>query len=154
MISSRFGLFASARMSDFAVVTGIDPPLLGDRLSRRTRARAHGFPGARRKPGSALLTGALVHLHVIHDELLRKRRRLLADVLHDVELTACGPAVGGNAVAEHPEGRPEALAARELRPCFEFAVGLREGPECLEPRRGIGTLRAVLPAVGFPARGD
>src|SRR5437660_10782285 len=53
-------------------------------------------------------------------------RRLLADIFHDVDLTAVGPMNSIDIVAQHPECRPDALAKRNLDPRFETAIGLAE----------------------------
>ena len=39
---------------------------------------------------------------------------LFADVLHDVDLAALWPSGGGDVIAEHPEGGPDALACGDL----------------------------------------
>src|SRR6266566_5370632 len=54
--------------------------------------------------------------------------RLLADVLHDVDLAASGPCHRGAVVAQHPEGGPQALTARDLNPCFHAPVAPRAQP--------------------------
>src|SRR5438876_2539373 len=54
--------------------------------------------------------------------------RLLADVLHDVDLAASGPCHRGAVVAYHPEGGPQALSARDLNPCFHAPVAPRAQP--------------------------
>src|SRR5207244_4541732 len=47
---------------------------------------------------------------------------LLANVLHDVDLAARGPADLVAVVAQHPEGGPQALPARDLNPSLHAAV--------------------------------
>src|SRR5450631_4579673 len=52
------------------------------------------------------------------------QRGLFADVFHDVDFSAGGPAGFVDVDAEHPEGGPDALSARNLHAGFEAAVGL------------------------------
>src|SRR5439155_5132076 len=70
------------------------------------------------------------------------RLRLAADVLHDVDLAGARPTDGVDVVAEHPERRPDPLAARDPDARLEAAECLVELPLCLEARRGVRT-RAV-----------
>jgi len=51
-----------------------------------------------------------------------------ADVFHDVNLTALGPAnTGGFEInAEHPKGRPDSLSKWELNARLDFAVSDRK----------------------------
>ena len=46
-----------------------------------------------------------------------------ADHFHDVDLAAAGPANGADVFAEHPEGRPDALALGQAQARGELAVG-------------------------------
>src|SRR5579864_6741536 len=48
--------------------------------------------------------------------------RLLADVLHDVDLTALGPADFADVISEHPECRPDPLPLRDLDAGFEASI--------------------------------
>jgi hypothetical protein len=79
---------------------------------------------------------------------------LFADVLHDVDFAALGPADGRNIVAQHPECGPHSLPRGNLDAGLEAAVGLREQALGLEargrefPRDVIGTFEVFL------ARGD
>src|SRR5690606_35142390 len=73
--------------------------------------------------------------------------RLVADVLHDVDLARARPGHLGEPRAEHPEGRPDPLAAGDLDPRLDAAV-----PELVpvlrrHPGRGVR-------AVGLPPGGD
>ena len=72
-------------------------------------------------------------------------QRVEADVLHDVDLAAGGPALAG-IDAEHPDRGPHALAGRELGADLDPAVepgGLAPRPQA---RRGDGVaLEIVLP---------
>ena len=47
---------------------------------------------------------------------------LFADVFHDIDFAAVGPAGGDHIIAEHPERRPHALAVRDFYPRFDLAV--------------------------------
>jgi hypothetical protein len=51
---------------------------------------------------------------------------LFADIFHDVDLAALGPADRADVVAEHPERGPDALAFGDFDAGFEAAEGLRE----------------------------
>src|SRR5205823_9637640 len=53
-------------------------------------------------------------------------RWFLADVLHDVDLAAVGPAGRPNIVTQHPKCRPDPLAIRNLNSRLETSVGLAE----------------------------
>src|SRR5438046_2654314 len=70
--------------------------------------------------------------------------RLLADVLHDVDLAAPGPAERGAVVAQHPEGGPQALPARDLNPCFHAPVAPRPQPSGLESGGRVVTISERL----------
>src|SRR5262245_9504476 len=61
-------------------------------------------------------------------------RRLPADVLHDVDLAASRPPDAADVVAEHPESRPNALAARDLQTRRESTIRVVEFPRRLEFR--------------------
>src|SRR5436190_12231123 len=61
----------------------------------------------------------------------------LADVLHDVDLAARGPAGGGNVVAQQPERGPQPLPARDLNPGLDATVLPRAEPLGLEPGRCV-----------------
>ena len=72
-----------------------------------------------------------------------------ADVLHDVDLAVVGPAAFRVLAAhrQHPDGRPRAAPARQLRAHFDPAVGpSRAG---IQPRRRV---RLALPV--FASRFD
>src|SRR5258708_36082767 len=58
-------------------------------------------------------------------------RRLAADVLHDVDLAAARPAGRVDVGAQHPEGGPQPLAARDLE------AGLAAGGGLLRPAPGL-----------------
>src|SRR5215472_10008492 len=62
---------------------------------------------------------------------------LLADVLHDVDLAAGGPADGIDVVTEHPERGPDSLPGRNLDASLEAPVGLREVGGGLQAGRGV-----------------
>src|ERR1700691_2777460 len=80
--------------------------------------------------------------------------RLFADVLHDVDLTAFGPASRGNIVTQHPKRRPHSLARRNLDAGFEPSVGLREPTLSLEPGRCIFPRNVIVAFVTLLARDD
>ncbi len=71
------------------------------------------------------------------------RRRLAADVLHDVDLAALRPSSPVDVSTKHPEGRPDPLPARHLDARFEPAVGLREAILRLQARRRVVAREAV-----------
>ena len=52
--------------------------------------------------------------------------RFLADIFHDVDFAALGPADGSDVVAKHPEGRPHSLPRRNFDTRLEAAIGLAE----------------------------
>src|SRR5207249_5826791 len=62
---------------------------------------------------------------------------LLADVLHDVDLAAPGPAGGGDIIAQHPESGPQPLPTRYLNTGLDATVLPRAQPLGLEPGRGV-----------------
>src|SRR3989442_5704 len=93
------------------------------------------------RTGYALCTGVAGAMHrAVHPA------RLLADVLHDVDLTARGPADRGAVVAQHPEGGPQALPARDLNPCFHAPVAPRAQPLGLESGGRVVTISERLTA--------
>ena len=61
------------------------------------------------------------------------RRALGAEVLHDVDLAAGGPADGADVIAQHPESRPDATSSGKLNACFEASITLAEEAFGLEP---------------------
>src|ERR1041385_1966957 len=76
-------------------------------------------------------------------------RRLLADIFHDVDLTAVGPMDSIDIVAQHPECRPDALAKRNLNPRFETAIGLAELAPGEQSGRGVVTSSVVSASESF-----
>src|SRR5260370_6955108 len=60
--------------------------------------------------------------------------RLLADVLHDVDFAARGPADGPDVVAKHPEGGPHSLPRGGFDPRFQAAITLVKETLCFHPR--------------------
>src|SRR6266481_2212033 len=50
----------------------------------------------------------------------------LADIFHDVDLAALGPAHGRDVLAEHPQRGPHSLPCRDFDSCLEAAISLRE----------------------------
>ena len=66
-------------------------------------------------------------------------RRLAADVLHDVDLAAARPSSRVDVGAEHPEGRPQSLPARDADARLEAPVRLDEQPSRLQPRGRVAT---------------
>src|SRR5438067_12898403 len=76
------------------------------------------------------------------------RARLAADVLHDVDLTGARPTDGVDVAAEHPERRPDPLAARDLDARLEAAERLVELSLRLEARRGVRTRTVPAPVAG------
>jgi hypothetical protein len=79
---------------------------------------------------------------------------LLADVFHDVDFAALGPADGGNVFSEHPERGPNSLPFRDFDAGLEAAVGLDEQALCLEAGGGVLAGYPVGAGVGFFLRGD
>ena len=75
--------------------------------------------------------------------------RLSADILHDVDFAALGPANGGNVVAQHPESRPHALPRWNLDARFKPAVSLIEKTLRFDPRRSVTVHRAVATSVAW-----
>src|SRR5437764_15469124 len=73
--------------------------------------------------------------------------RFFADIFHDVDLAAGGPAGFVDVVAQHPKCRPDALSARNLDAGLEAAVGLRKFAKCLQARRSVGYREANLASV-------
>src|SRR5260370_18745723 len=63
--------------------------------------------------------------------------RLLADIFHDVDFAARGPADGSDVVAEHPEGGPHSLPCGYFYAGFEAAVGLAEEALGFEASGGV-----------------
>ena len=65
-------------------------------------------------------------------------------VLHDVDLAACRPVHRGDVIAEHPEGRPHALAERDFDARLDAAV--LDSPEALglDARGSIDTRGRIL----------
>ena len=78
----------------------------------------------------------------------------LADVFHDVDFAALGPADGGNVFAEHPEGGPHALAFRDFDAGFDAAVGLGEEALRFQAGGSVFARDAIGGRVGFFLRGD
>ena len=78
-----------------------------------------------------MVESARVHIGVHHTGIV-------ADVFHDVDFTAGGPAHRVHVGAQHPDGGPRPPAARELRPHLDPAVR----PRCLIP--GVETRRRIL----------
>src|SRR5437773_2628668 len=68
---------------------------------------------------------------------------LLADVLHDVDLAARGPADGGDVVAQHPESGPQPLPARYLNTGLDATVLPRAQALGLKPPTCIPGSRAA-----------
>jgi hypothetical protein len=79
---------------------------------------------------------------------------LFADIFHDVDFAALGPAYRRNIVAQHPECGPHSLPRGNLDAGLEAAVGLREQALSLESR-GRELARDVVGTFDiFLARGD
>src|SRR5437899_948134 len=72
--------------------------------------------------------------------------RFLADLLHDVDLAARGPADGGDVVAQHPERGPQPLSARYLNTGLDATVLPRAQTLGLESGRGVPAGGERLPA--------
>src|SRR5437764_14030035 len=70
-----------------------------------------------------------------------------ADIFHDVDLAAGGPAGFVDVVAEHPEGGPDALSARNLDAGLEAPVGLRKFAKCFQARRSVISRDAIRASV-------
>ena len=79
---------------------------------------------------------------------------LLADVFHDVDLAALGPADFVYVVAKHPEGGPDALALRDFDAGFEAAEGLCEEALCFQARGSVFASDVIGAFEIFFARGD
>src|SRR5256712_5211410 len=98
------------------------------------RARAHVICAA-----DALRTGVPGAVHrAVHPA------GLLADVLHDVDLAARGPADRGDVVAQHPERGPQPLTARYLNTGLDATVLPRAQALGLEPGRRVFAVRERL----------
>src|ERR1041384_2444682 len=71
--------------------------------------------------------------------------RVLALDLHDVDLTARGPTNRTDAVAEHPESRPDALTLRRVDTSFNPRVDAeRLFPLRLHTRRRVCAAAKIL----------
>src|SRR6266516_959853 len=93
------------------------------------------------RAGDALCPGVAGAMHrAVHPA------RLLADVLHDVDLAARGPADRDAVIAQHPEGGPQALPARDLDPRFHAPVAPRAQPLGLESGGRVVTVSERLTA--------
>src|SRR5436190_17935407 len=68
---------------------------------------------------------------------------LLADVFHDVDFAALGPADGRYVISQHPESRPHSLPCRNFDAGFKAAIGLDEKSLRLEPGGGVVVCNAV-----------
>ncbi len=80
---------------------------------------------------------------------------LLADVFHDVDFAALGPADRSDVFAQHPEGRPHPLPHGNFDARFEAAVRLIEKPLRFHSRRGVIASDVVAGIrVGFFQRRD
>src|SRR5207249_5582252 len=77
------------------------------------------------------------------------RRRLAADVFHDVYFAAGRPTCPINIVPEHPESRPHALARGKLDAGFKAPLSLLKKVLALEPRRGVVARHTVRARVGL-----
>ena len=80
--------------------------------------------------------------------------RLLADVFHDVDLAALGPADRMNVVAEHPESGPDPLPLGNFDAGFETAEGLGEEALRFQARGSVLASDVIRAFVIFFARGD
>src|ERR1051326_8178552 len=80
--------------------------------------------------------------------------RLFADVFHDVDLAAVGPADLVDVFAEHPERRPDSLPARNLDAGFETSIGLSEFALRFEAGRGVIARDAIRTCVLLLQSGD
>ena len=79
---------------------------------------------------------------------------LFADIFHDVDFAAFGPADGFDVVAEHPEGGPDALALRDFDAGFEAAEGLGEEALGFQARGSVFAGDVIGAFEIFFARGD
>ena len=82
------------------------------------------------------------------------RRGLLADVLHNVDLTACWPVDTVDVVSQHPEGGPQALSIWNFHAGFKAAVGLDKFPQSFQPCRSVVPCHAIGSRVLFLLRLD
>src|SRR5260370_20088067 len=73
--------------------------------------------------------------------------RLLADIFHDVDFAARGPADGSDVVAEHPEGGPHSLPSGYFYAGFEATVGLAEEALGFEASGGVIPRCAATPSI-------
>src|SRR5712692_8797432 len=80
--------------------------------------------------------------------------RLLADIFHDVDFAALGPADGADVIAKHPEGGPHSLPRGYFDAGFEAAVGLAEEALSLEAGRCVIAGDAVAAGIRLSLRGD
>src|SRR5229473_6275281 len=74
--------------------------------------------------------------------------RLLADIFHDVDFTALGPADGADVIAKHPEGGPHSLPCGYFYAGFEPAVGLAEEALGFEASGGVIPRCAATACIG------
>src|SRR5229473_306875 len=81
-------------------------------------------------------------------------RRFLADIFHDVDLAASGPADGTDVVTQHPECRPETLAVGNFNSRLKPSVGLSELILSEQSGRSVVASYAVGPGKGFLERFD
>src|SRR5437016_9948661 len=81
-------------------------------------------------------------------------RRLLTDVLHDVDLAAIGPVRSVDVVTQHPKCRPNTLAVGNLNPRLKPSVGLAELILSKQSCRSVVATYAIRPGQGFLDRLD
>src|SRR5712692_3654264 len=79
-------------------------------------------------------------------------RRFLANIFHDVDLAASGPADGTDVVAQHPKCRPDTLAIGDLNSRLEPSIGLAELILSEQSRRSVVAGYAVRPGERFLER--
>src|SRR6266851_7965583 len=75
--------------------------------------------------------------------------RFLADVFHNVDLAASGPAGGTDIVAQHPKRRPDTLSIRNLEPRLKPSIGLRELIPGEQPCRSVIAGDVIRPRERF-----
>src|SRR5215469_3422496 len=90
--------------------------IIGKCLAGRQSENGCGVARARRRAGAVKRT---VKRTV-------NRTWLLADVFHDVDFAARGPARGGDVFAKHPESRPHSLPCGNLDARLKATIGLAE----------------------------
>jgi len=119
---------------------GVEVEIVGEGL---TGGERNGFSGIGGRSGEGgAVEGAVVD------------GGFAADVLHDVDFAALGPADAVNIFAEEPEGGPDSLPFGDLDAGLEAAIGLSEAGLGFEAGGGVGARDAIGTGEVFLASGD